>query len=94
LRCVLLNVQGLVTKRINKLKSELLINIFKENDIIMFTETSTNEFSDIYMEGFEHYVLNRTLTKSTCKRNSGGEIIYVKNYLVSENTLLFTSRSR
>lgn len=38
-------------------------------------------------EGFTHYELHRYEKKITCTRNSGGIIIYVKNELVSDDTL-------
>lgn len=90
LRCASLNVQGLFTKRTNKLKSQCLNDILINNDIVMFTETWTDQFSELHVEGFEYFVLHRTLVKTTSKRNSGGIIIYVKNELVCDDTLFFT----
>jgi hypothetical protein len=37
-RFALLNVQGLISKRVNKLKSVEIIEIFNKNDIICFTD--------------------------------------------------------
>ena len=59
LRCSLLNVQGLVTKRTNKLKKEELQNIFSSSDIVLLVETWTNDFSDIDVSNFHSFVLNR-----------------------------------
>ena len=78
LRFSLLNIQGLVTKRTNKLKSEEVINLFSCNDIVMFTETWTNEYSDLEFDNFTYFILNRTENKKSCKRNSGGIVIYIK----------------
>jgi exonuclease III len=65
--------------------------VFNENDIILFTESWTNSFSELHVSGFEHYVLNRTETKKNSKRSSGGIIIYVRNKFVSNETLVFQS---
>ena len=91
LRFSLLNAQGLVTKRTNKLKSDYLINIFKCNDIVLFTETWADELSELDVDGFECFYLNRTKRKSSCKRSSGGIAAYVKSNLVSADTLFFRS---
>ncbi len=88
IRFALLNVQGLVTKRTNKLCSPDVINLFKTNDIVLFTETWTDEFSDLHVDGFEHCALHR-LNKHPCaKRNSGGVIVYVRNAFVSNDTFV------
>ena len=87
-----MNINGLCTKRTNKLNSEYVIDVFRNNDIVLFTETWTCPLSDLQVDGFEHYVLHRTTIKSSAKRNSGGIIIYVKNTLVSDDTLIYTSQ--
>lgn len=92
LRFTLLNVQGLVTKRTNKLKTEEFQNIFNSNDIVLLTETWTNNFSDIYVNNFESYVLHRNENKKGSKRCSGGIIVYIRNKYVSKDTLVFTSQ--
>jgi len=69
IRFALLNVQGLVSRRINKLQSP---------ELSLFTETWTNEYSDLRVENYEHYVLNRTEKKRGSKRSSGGIIILPK----------------
>jgi hypothetical protein len=43
LRFVLLNIQGIATKRTNKLNSPEIRNIFENNDIVLFSETWTDE---------------------------------------------------
>ena len=91
LRVSLLNSQGLVTKRTNKLKSEYLTNVFNNNDIVLFTETWADEFSDVNVDGFECFYLNRTKRKASCKRNSGGIAAYVRNSLASMDTLFYKS---
>ena len=92
LRFSLLNIQGLTTKRTNKLKSEELRNIFNSSDIVLLTETWTNNYSDIHVENFEAYVLHRNENKKGSKRCSGGIIVYVRNKYVSKDTLVFTSQ--
>lgn len=91
LRCALLNCQGLVTKRTNKLKSIEFQQIFKSNDIILLTECWTDAFSDIQVSNFEVFALHRTENKKNCKRNSGGIILYIRNKFVSKDTLVFKS---
>ena len=43
----LLNIQCLISKRTNKLKLKELSHIFENNDLILLTETWTNESSEI-----------------------------------------------
>ena len=93
LRFSLLNIQGLTTKRTNKLKSEELRNIFNSSDIVLLTETWTNNYSDIHVENFESYVLHRNENKKGSKRCSGGIIVYVRNKYVSKDTLVLTSQN-
>ena len=90
-RCALLNCQGLVTKRTNKLKSAEFQHIFDSHDVILFTECWTNQFSEITVNNFEAFVLNRQENKRNSKRNSGGIILYIRNKYVSNDTLVFTS---
>ena len=58
LRCALLNCQGLVTKRTNKLKIVEFQNIFASNDVVMLTETWTDQYSDLAIDNFEVFVLH------------------------------------
>ena len=92
LRCSLLNAQGLVTKRTNKLKSEEFQQIFNSSDLVLLVETWTNEFSDIDVANFQAFVLNRTENKKTSKRSSGGIILYIRNEYVSNDTLIYTDK--
>ena len=48
----LLNVQGLVTKFTKKLHSVELIEIFQNNDFILFTEIWSNDLCDLSVDGF------------------------------------------
>ncbi len=52
----------------------------------MFTETWTNEFSDV--NGFQHYVLHRTAKSHNAKRDSGGIVIYLKRKLICDDTFI------
>ena len=90
LRCSLLNVQGLVTKRTNKLHTKELQNIF--NHSVLLVETWTNDFSDIDVINFHSFVLNRNENKKSSKRSSGGIILYIRNRYVSKDTLIYTSQ--
>ena len=90
MRISLLNAQGLITKRTYKLNSDYLNNVFCNSDIVLFTETWTDEFSDLYVKHFEHFALHRTNLKRSSKRNSGGICIYVRDKFVSEDSLFFS----
>ena len=76
LRFTLLNVQGLVTRRTNKLKTPEMQNVFDCSDVVMFTETWTNDLSNIDVNNFESFVLNR---KDRKKR--ANEILAVSFYI-------------
>ena len=92
LRCSLLNAQGLVTKRTNKIKTEEFQQIFKSSDLVLLVETWTNDFSDIDVCNFHSFVLNRNENKKTSKRCSGGIILYIRNEYVSKDTLIYTDQ--
>ena len=92
LRCSLLNAQGLVTKRTNKIKTEEFQSIFNSSDLVLLVETWTNEFSDIDVNNFHSYVLNRNENKKTSKRSSGGIILYIRNKYVSKDSLIYTDQ--
>ena len=59
LNFTLLNIQGLMSKRSNKLQSQELIQIFQQNDFILLTEIWTNYHCDISVDGFTVFKLNR-----------------------------------
>ena len=73
----LLNVQRLLTKFTNKLHYNELIEMFQNNDFILFTETWSNALCDLSVDGFSIYQLNRTNRKSSAKRDSGGIALYI-----------------
>ena len=79
LRCALLNVQGLSTKRSNKLLSKEVIEIFNNNDIVLFTETWSNEFSEFNVNGFEQDIQNfsGSIQMEHTKKNS--ELLMITN---------------
>ncbi|MEW8548380.1 MAG: reverse transcriptase family protein, partial [Candidatus Thiodiazotropha sp.] len=85
---VLLNIQCLISKRTNKLKLKELTDIFYKNDLILLTETWTNEFSDISFPGFHVFYLSRTDRKQNSKRDSGGIAIYVRDKYYSSDMLV------
>lgn len=93
LKLSLLNIQGLVTRRTNKLKTLEMQKIFSSSDIVLLTETWTNDFSDIAVDNFEAFILNRKDNKKRSKRNSGGIIMYIRNKFVSKDTLVFKDES-
>ena len=70
------------------LLSNELQAVFKENHIVLMTETWLGDEQSIKVNGFQTFQLNRTLRKTNTKRNSGGSIAYVRHELVSDITLL------
>ena len=82
MNCVLLNVQGLVSKNVNKLETPEIKSLFLNNDILCFTETWSNESTNMSVEGYNLFSLHRTDKKINSKRDSGGIACYVKNYLL------------
>ena len=91
LRCSLLNCQGLISRRTNKLQTEEFRSIFSSSDIVLLTETWTDRFSEISVSNFEPYIPNRETVKNNCIRNSGGLIIYIRDKYVSKETLVYKS---
>ena len=84
----LLNIQGLISRRSNKLRSKELTQIFQQNDFILLTETWTNDLCDISVDGFTVFQLNRTCKKRNAKRDSGGIALYVKSSLERQCILI------
>ena len=82
MNCVLLNVQGLVTKNVNKLETPEVVDLFLKNDLLCFTETWSNESINMCVDGFHVFSLHRTDKKVGTKRDSGGIACYVKNCLL------------
>lgn len=76
-------------KNVNKLQSEELLTIFSKNDILFLTETWLGDEANVQVNGFKYYQLNRTLRKRNVKRDSGGLIVYIREELVTDNTLFF-----
>ena len=62
--------------------------LFAENDILLLTETWLNENHNCNVEGFCHFTLNRHRHNKNAKRDSGGLVIYVANYLQPKVSLL------
>ena len=79
-------------RRTNKLKPPELQKIFDSSDVVLLTETWTNDFSDVAVKNFESYILNRNENKTKTKRNSGGIIVYLRNEFSSKDTLIFKSK--
>ena len=92
LRFCLLNAQGLTSKRTNKLKSSDFENFFSSTDIILITESWTDEYSDIEVSDFDAFVLHRKEKKKGCKRNSGGIVLYIRSKYVTRDTLVYISQ--
>ena len=59
LNFAVLNIQCLISKRTNKLNLQELTTIFEANDLVMLTETWTDEYSDLSFAGFKVFWLSR-----------------------------------
>ena len=90
IRFAFLNVEGLVTKKMNKLQCAEIKDLFQNNEIVLFNETWTSEMSNLDVENFEYFALHRTQRKINAKRDSGGIIIYVRSELYNSNMLVKT----
>ena len=66
----------------NKLECIEVLNIFKNNDLIFFTETWSNKFTNMDVNGFKLIALHRTDKKIGSKRDSGGIACYIRNNLL------------
>ena len=86
----MLNIQGLVGRRYNKLKSDELKNIFSNHDIVLFTETWSNELFDYDFDGFTCYKLHRTLKHKNANRDSGGLMAYISDTCNKQISLVKT----
>ena len=52
-------------------------NIFKCNDIVLLSETWTNDQINVNVQGFTAHILNRKVKHKNSRRDSGGLIVYV-----------------
>ena len=82
LNFVMVNVQGLSGKCGNKLETDELREVFKNNDVVLFTETWGNDYTKFDVRDFTHVALNRTEIKANNKRASGGIVIYIKDSFI------------
>ena len=77
--CCLLNVQGLIGKGYNKLGSDEMKTMFNKNDIVLLTETWSNDNFNYDIQNFTLFKLHRHNIVKGSKRSSGGVMIHVKN---------------
>ena len=77
LNCTLLNIQYLISKRTNKLESQELKQFFQNNDIVLLTETWSDEYYDLTFPDFKVLSLIRDNRNINAKQNSGGIAIYM-----------------
>ena len=66
------------------------MQVFQNNDVVFFTETWTNSFSEINVDGFDNYILNCTLKHPNSKIDSGwwGLVIFINNELKDKVSLI------
>lgn len=76
----------MITKRLNKLKSSELQALFNKSDIVLLTETWSEEFIDYKVDGFDYFALHR-VKNTNSKRSSGGIMIYIRNNLVTDDII-------
>ena len=88
LKLSVLNIQCLISTYCNKLECGEGLSIFENNDVVMFSETWSHESLDLNVPHFQHFSLHRMKSK-TSKRNSGGIVIYIRDYLVNDKSLFF-----
>ena len=74
-------------KRTNKLNLQELRHIFENNDLLLLTETWTDEYSDISFPGFKIFWLRRLEKNRNSTRSSGGIAIYVRDKFYKTNML-------
>ena len=90
IRFAFLNVEGIVTKMVNKLQHAEIKDLFQNNEIVLFNEIWTSEMTNLDLENFEYFALHRTQRKINANRDSGGIIIYVRSELYNSNMLVKT----
>ena len=79
-----------MTKSVNKLELPEFRDLFREHDVVLFTETWTNEKSDIEVDEFKHIALHRTVKHKRAKRDSGGVILYYRTTISHAIEVVFT----
>ena len=87
LRISALNINGLISKRTNKIKTHEFQDILDNSDVVLLTEAWTSDLSDIKINHFESFELRRKeKKKKNAKRHSGGLIVYIRNQYVTPDT--------
>lgn len=76
------NVQGLVSKRNNKMEDPNFVKCLTEYDVILCTETWTNSESKLNLNSFEYKAIHRARRRGA-KRDSGGIIVFYRSELSS-----------
>ena len=87
LRFSALNINGLISKRTNKIKTREFQDILDNSDVVLLTET-WKYLSDIKINHFETFELHRREKKENAKRNSGGLIVYIRDKFVTTDTFV------
>ena len=67
LRISALNINGLISKRPNKIKTHEFQDILDNSDVVLLTEAWTSDHSDIKVNHFESFELRRKEKKEKCK---------------------------
>ena len=73
-----LNVNGSL---VNKLEYPEFTECMGENDIVLLSETWTNEKHDLGVNEFAEPLCKHRIRKKNAKRDSGGLVCYFKKYL-------------
>ncbi len=75
-------MRGLTSKRNCKLKDPEFLKLFDNYDVLLFTETWTQEESDIEVKGFKYVAIHRE-KRGRAKRASGGIVVYFRSELAN-----------
>ena len=78
LNFALLNIECLISRRTNKLESQEFITIFQNNDLVLLTETWSDEYSDLFFAGFICFYFSRKNRNINSKRN---QVVHVSLFL-------------
>lgn len=88
LKCVVWNCNGLgLVKR----SHDNFLSVLTENQIIVLTESWAGKRTNLELDGYKCYNFYRKFRHRNAKRNCGGAVIYVKNNIKDEISIVKNS---
>ena len=78
LKILVWNCNGLTN---DKITEQEFIDLIKSSDITILSESWTNNFSEINIDGYLCHNLYRKFRHRNAKRNSGGIVVYINEKL-------------